>query len=304
VCVILEKIANAEIPYETLLAAAHRNSDGYGVVIPDGALSRIERGLTKEPEEAADKVAELLRDARDQLAFVHFRYRTVGAVDVGNTQPIQILGRSKGDQVDVVMMHNGTLGGFQDSFGRSDSHIFAESIVEPLLRRSAAFTGDDRVLEDPFVTDILGEYSGLTSKFALVDCGGNSLVINRGKGVELPFGWASNRYSLDPENITRKNEKEKKFYSVPNSNLKQNDKLKGQINDNKKMNVTSGKVCSPKIRSTVTEVTGFSLDDYTYLDPDQIREIIADYPDLGALLLMDYIYYYECNEREKYAAAA
>jgi acyl-CoA hydrolase len=291
-CVILEKIANQEVPYESIVAAAHRNPDGWGVTIPDGSSIEISRGLAKEPQAAADSVAKILQDHKSDLAYVHFRYKTVGDINVENTQPVSLLKRASGDACDMTFMHNGTLSDFKLKQGTSDSIVFAETIVEPLIRRSASYMGVERVLEDPLIASVLQHYSDMTSKFVLLDDAGNSLVINRTAGVEMPFGWASNKYSLDPANVERYKEAQerKNVHYMSQWSASKKNNLAFDVEQNKKYDYNNTDCCNPSIRMTVQEVTGLDLDDFEYLDSDQVRTLVAEEPDLAALLILDLIY--------------
>lgn len=292
-CVILKKNPGSEIPFEHLLASAHRNNDGYGVVVHANGQLKSYGGLYEsDPEKAAKEVQKVLEDAKNELAFVHFRLRTVGALDIENLQPIPVLSRDSGDAIDVSFLHNGTIDDFRKiqgdrNSGPSDSLLFSREIVGPLLRRSAAFLGPERILEDPFITTLLPYYSSW-SRFALVDSNGKSLIINEKAGVAQDYGWASNEYSLKPENVKTKGKIIYPGGFVPKAGYSD---LTKKMNDNLQTDQSTLRTAKYQ-RETVNTATGFNLEDFHYLSEYEIEDMVERYPKLGALLLLDLIEYH------------
>lgn len=287
------------------MAAAHRNSDGYGVAVHDGGKVEIIQGLTKDPEAAAQKVNEVLQQAKDKLAFVHFRYRTVGDICLENLHPIPILTKAR-DGIDLTFMHNGTVSGFRDD-KKSDSVIFAEQILGPLARRSAKFLGEDEVTSDPLLADVLKKYAESVSKFVLLDGNGNSLVINRKQGEEQEYGWSSNTYSLLESNIPKPPKKTSVpvtgsvIYPLSSPWPRTGDSHAKLIETLNNQAPSSTEACAPSIRLTVEEITGHKPKAFTRLDPEQVRELIEEEPDLSAILILDLLY--ELYNEEFKAAA-
>lgn len=301
-CLIIEKNAGQTVPFEHLLAGAHRNSDGYGVVVHDRGNLEIVHGLGS-PEVAAKKVSEVLEQAKDNLAYVHFRYRTIGEVTLDNTHPITVLKKSA-DGIDMQFLHNGTISRFYAKDSKSDSVVFAEQILAPLARRSANYLGAEQVTSDPLLIDILKRYAEGTSKFVLLDGNGNSLVVNRGDGVEQAYGWASNAYSLLAKNIPADSYKSSVVYSSawPKATTHQteHEKLVETLKAQQDFK-PSDETCHPKVRVTVEEITGYKPEAFRCLDQDQIRELVTEEPDLATILLLDLLY---VNYNEAYREAA
>lgn len=308
-CVIIEKNAGASVPFEHLLAGAHRNPDGYGVAVADRGKLELVNRVGPKPKEAAEDVAKVLEEAKELPAYVHFRYRTVGDVNLANTQPIPIIeqGSAFGD-LGMILMHNGTLNETKKG-GLSDSNVFANRIVKPLVHRIAAFGGYEKVLEDPLLAEILYDYAGW-SRFVLFDSNAKSIVINRISGSEQEYGWASNDYSINPTNIPS----EKKFYSVHRSAPFDNDDddggtdqhadLVARINANKGKKKSHFESAKPSYRQTVKECTGLALSDFKHLDEDQMRELVEEEPDFATLLLLDLTYELYSRESELNKAVA
>lgn len=297
-CVILKKNAGSEIPFEHLLAAAHRNNHGYGVAVDaNGKLERFGGIEEHNPEKAAKEVQRILGDAKNELAFVHFRLRTRGSIDEQNVQPIPILSKDEGDEFDMVFMHNGTISSIKGSFsdGPSDSVVFANEIVGPLIRRSAAFLGARNVLSDPLIPMICESY-GDWSKFALFDSFGNHLIINEKSGEDQPYGWASNGYSLLSSNYKKEEKKaESKIYTgfVPptrpkDSLTKDLSGLTKKMNDNIQTPQDTLRT-PPYQRETISSGTGFSLEDFHFLSEIEIEDLVVDHPRLAGILILDLI---------------
>lgn len=297
-CVILKKEAGKEVPYEHLLASSYRNNHGFGVVVlANGKLERF-GGLEEDPDKAAKEVEKILGDAKDELAFVHFRFRTRGAVDEQNLQPIPLLSKKSGDDFDMCFLHNGTISDIKASSpsgglseGLSDSVLFANQILEPLVRRSAAFRGDEHVLSDPLIPTICRVY-GDWSRFALVDSLGNSLLINEESGTKQDYGWASNTYSLDPKNFEKKSEEKRVIYEPfwPRSGP-QFEELTRKMNDNQSQSQDILR-SPPYQRETVNSATGYSLDDFHYLSENEVEDMTRNHPQLASLLILDLIEYH------------
>lgn len=296
-CVIIEKQPGKVVPYEHLLAGAHRNPDGYGAVVVDRGKLEIIRGLSKDFKQGADQVQKLLEQAKDNLAYVHYRYRTKGNVDIDNVHPFTVL---KSKDSEVVFMHNGTVSGFE-SEKFSDSKLLCERIISPLAKRTAALLGDENVCCDPVMAAVLNQFAGGTyNKFVLVDNHGNSMVINRTTGAPQPYGWTSNSYSVEPAQVRKylgnkeaDKEETKSFPGLPHSVKSTNAattnvvSLGSKLSKAKNTNKASPRYYHPSIRQTVADLTGFDLKDFCYFDADQIRNMVEDQPDLSAVLILD-----------------
>lgn len=295
-CVIIEKQPGKVVPYEHLLAGAHRNPDGYGAVVVDRGKLEIIRGLSlKDFKQGADQVAKLLEQAKDNLAYVHYRFRTKGDVNIDNVHPFPVF---KSKDCEMVFMHNGTVMGFDTGDKASDSKQLCDLIIAPLAKRCAALLGDENVCCDPLLANVLKQYAGGTyNKFVLVDNHGNSMVINRTTGVDQPYGWSSNGYSLETDQVQRYlpgfKEEEKKSYFPglpPSTKTQAKDNvvsLGAKLDVAKNTNKPSPRSYHPSIRQTVADLTGFDLKSFCYLDAEQVRRMVRDQPDLSAVLILD-----------------
>lgn len=201
-CVIIARQPKVEIPFEKFKSACHVNSDGYGVSIIDrGKITTIKEYDPKgnDPE----KIYKILEDAKEQQVFVHLRFLTAGVKNNDNCHPFQSTLAKEGPGArDICFMHNGTLSSFTGDKQYSDSFIFNQRVVRPLMLRTSAFLQasktiiDKNPLHDPFVKEILSGYAG-HSIFTLYDQSGEMLIINKDKGKQFEGWWASNEYSFN-----------------------------------------------------------------------------------------------------------
>lgn len=299
-CVIIKKKPGSEVPFEHLLASAHRNKDGFGVVVDSGGKLERFSGLETDPEKAAKEVSKILGDAKEELAFIHFRLRTRGSIDAENLQPIPLLSKDEGDSMDMYFLHNGTISdlkGASLSQGPSDSLVFANTIVEPLVRRSAAFRGDEHVLTDPLIPAILQAY-GDWSRFALLDSHGNNLIINEKSGSNQTYGWVSNVISIDSKNFEKKKVVPKVIY--PSIYKKdETEDIEGKMRDNLYKPQEHLRT-APHLRETVKTATGFSLEDFHFLSEDELTDLVETHPKLATLLILDLIEYHYTTTEEHY----
>lgn len=274
-CVILQKLPNKEIPFEHLIRSGVRNPHGIGVAVADRGHIDFMKTLPKKPEEAAEAITRYLENAKELPAYVHFRYRTVGDVNEANCQPFRVMSPNEGP-LDMVFMHNGTLSASYGSDKISDTAEFAAKVVSPLVVRSAKFVGDD-VVGDPFVKHLLQDYAGTTSKFVLFDGNGKALVVNKEKGVEQVYGWASNGYSISPTEFELETaKKERRVYQ-------------GFAMPDTPDGYTSYSDADPNSRMTVEDITGYDLQEFKKLSPEQVRCLVEDHPDFAAVLILDLV---------------
>lgn len=300
-CVIIKKTPGSEVPFEHLLASAHRNKDGFGVVVDAGGKLEMFSGLETDPEKAAQEVSKILGDAKEELAYVHFRLRTRGSIDKTNLQPIPLLSKDKGDTMDMCFLHNGTISDLRAASmaqGPSDSLVFANTIVEPLVRRSAAYRGDEHVLTDPLIPAILQAY-GDWSRFALLDSLGNDLIVNKKSGSDQTYGWVSNAASIDPKNYENKASSSRIIYPAPFITKPDTEKIEDKMRDNLFKSQENLRT-APQLRETLKTSTGFCLEDFHYLSEDEIDDLVDTHPRLATLLILDLIEHHYTSTEARY----
>lgn len=135
-----------------------RNDDGFGAMwAEDGRVKHFKTiGLT------ADQIYSTMEEYVERFPNVifHMRYKTHGKIIAGLSHPFRILHKNRHGK-DLFFMHNGVLGQFGDDlkYGQSDTTVFKDKILTPLLTR------DPDALED---IEVLAAINKLTSGSRLV----------------------------------------------------------------------------------------------------------------------------------------
>ena len=180
-CLIIHKPAGVRIPASVIQTAASANPHGMGLMrYGEDGISALRREATDSTELLAwqDSFVE-------EECAIHLRFRTRGEVTVENSHPFEIV---RG----VFLMHNGTLPIKDGGSGRSDSRLFVEDYLRPILLRQP------ELLHDTGFQSSLAEWAGPHNRFVLMD--GNSrrtLILNRSGGCEAWGLWLSNARWLD-----------------------------------------------------------------------------------------------------------
>lgn len=317
-CVIIHRQPNVDIPFDKLTSACLVNADGWGIAIPDRGkleLRRVYDPKGNDPE----KVAKVLEEAKRQDVFLHLRFKTRGATDLKNVHPFTVTNR-KSDGIDVQFMHNGTLSDFGNQ-ADCDSKVFAREIVRPLYSALRDTMGD-KALTSPLFSKIMHKYAGPSSLFAIVDSKGNHLIVNKDKGFQHDGWWSSNEYSF---NRTHREPTYSTYYQskwidhgrsvqkaettagtataaavgrsdtvVKEDTTTPFGPTRGTIPEvtgtdhTTKRIVAKGELPKPSPRQTFCEVAGIAaLEECSLMSADNIKELVTDYPEHAALLIMD-----------------
>jgi len=181
-CLVIHKPRGAQIPDELLASASHYNPDGFGIMAFDAS------GGIDVRRRARTRLAELRRLYREREEFecvVHLRYRTRGAIELGNTQPMRITR-------DIYMVHNGTVDVGLHTEERSDTWHLIEDYLRPILRRRP-----DNLYDAGFAK-LIRAWAGEHNRFVFMDARrGATVVINRESGVACGDLWLSNARWFD-----------------------------------------------------------------------------------------------------------
>jgi hypothetical protein len=316
-CVIIVRDPGIEIPFAKIESACHVNSDGFGIVIADRGKQEIIKEFNPQGNDPA-RVARLLEQAKDNPLALHLRFATAGEKSSMNCHPFSTLTQAD-HGLDVQFMHNGTLSAFTDSKSvMSDSYHFNEKVVRPLLIRSAAFLGTELCLTDPFVFEVLDKYRG-ASKFVLFDDKGKSLIIGEADGKQFEGWWASNDYSFDR---THREPWEPTHYKssywrgssgpygpssskavtvYPPAGSKSSPKEESENYEAEALSAVFAalkhdganyvEVEPPQERESFVSHCGLdSLEEVCRLEPDDIAEMVENYPEMTKTLIMDLLY--------------
>lgn len=318
-CVIIVRQPGITIPFEKLESACHVNGDGFGIVFNDRGKQEVIKEYDPKGNNA-QRIFKRLEDTKDFHVALHLRYKTAGEKSVLNCHPFQSLTR-KDNGIDIQFMHNGTLTKFSDSKSEfSDSYHFNQKIVTPLLLRSAALFGPDECLTDPLVHDILEEYRGW-SKFVLFDSNDKILIVGRSDGKEYDGYWASNDYSFNRTHrkptsykptfwgySASKNDNQntdtEKDYTEENFDLmygkkkeasstlrEESDQLSKVFKELRDAGADFTEIEPPQVRETFIQLCDLdTLEEVCRLEPDDIEELVQNYPEMAKILILDLLY--------------
>lgn len=203
-CVIIHRLPNIVIEPAKIEAACTVNADGFGLAIADRGKIELIRELDPKGNNP-ERVLKLLEEAKDLPILLHLRFKTVGTVNLENCHPFTVT-TNDDDGLDMVMCHNGTMQQFNiTGTDFSDSYMFNEMIVKPLIERSLLSPDVDPkdVLDDEFVQLILEEFVPSHSIVSLMDGNGKTLHIHEKQGFEHEGWWSSNNYSFNVQHRTK-----------------------------------------------------------------------------------------------------
>lgn len=154
-------------------------NDEMGLVVEKGLMTFQEFMAAYEPFNGKDK-KRLTKGA------IHFRIATNGGVTKENTHPFVI---ERPDGYRLAIVHNGIIAKLSYDKDISDTKLFVETILTPLI-------ANDKYawMNDGFIK-VAQEYIGW-SKMVLIDSEGNSIIYNERSGHWVENVWFSN-YSYD-----------------------------------------------------------------------------------------------------------
>lgn len=127
---------------------------------------------------------------------MHSRFATHGKVSVENCHPFKILSIDDGDQIDMYMMHNGSISGYPDvEKDMSDTYNFAKYLLRPLAQANP-----DLIWENEHWQAVIQAIIGNHSKLLFMRSDDHKypiLIFNRKAGVNKNNCWLSNGFSTD-----------------------------------------------------------------------------------------------------------
>lgn len=136
----------ALLPRDVFNYSYSRNRDGFGAMwTEDGRVNHFKTlGLTEQ--ETFDMMHEYADKFEDVI--FHLRMKTHGKVVPALSHPFRILHKSRHGR-DLFFMHNGVLGSFGNNlkYGQSDTTVFKDKILVPLLTRNPDALDDPEIIE-------------------------------------------------------------------------------------------------------------------------------------------------------------
>lgn len=181
----------ALLPRDVFDYTYSRNNDGYGAMwIEDGRVQHF-KSTSLEADEIYDAMQARV-DSNPETIF-HMRLRTHGKIIPGLAHPFRILNKSRHGK-DLFFMHNGVLSTYGNrlTYGQSDTTVFKDKILVPLLTR------DPDALDDPEVWESLNKLT-TGSRLVFMDSEGKTYFTSPSSWNERYGLHLSNTYMVPPE---------------------------------------------------------------------------------------------------------
>ncbi len=190
-CVIIAKNPGVDVPFDKIKNACRTNTDGFGMMVLKDGKFEVRRTFEENGNDP-EKIARLLEPYKDQKAYLHLRFRTSGAKALESCHPFKIMDKDM-DGADLFLMHNGTISEYDKGMnGMPDSYHYGIEVVKPLYD-----AWENRYDGSPLDDKLFQYYISLTlktgwSRVLLLDHTGAEFIINKDKGKDFAWGWASN----------------------------------------------------------------------------------------------------------------
>lgn len=173
-CLAIVKPKGVQIARKYLQNGYDGNGDGCGFALATGHRLEVYRGF-----ETFEHLWTTLKPVQHRYTMlIHFRLATHGEKNVANMHPFLICdGR-------YAVIHNGVLN-IKSKHGRSDTAIFAEDVLQPLLKRGISFN-------DPAFRYLVETSIGSGNKVCIIRADGKTAIYNESQGHWHKGAWYSN----------------------------------------------------------------------------------------------------------------
>tara|TARA_R100000963_G_C4631511_1_gene96504 strand:+ start:181 stop:1296 length:1116 start_codon:yes stop_codon:yes gene_type:complete len=191
-CLIIKTDSPKQLSLGLLQTAYLNNSDGFGVMFHNKGKLHTQKIVPKSFKDV-EKLWSKYKDL-DVPMGLHFRFNTMGDTSRAMSHPFQVLSKSKGDDRDMWVMHNGPqLPTPMIEDNKSDTHQFVKWVIRPQLSANPKLLYNaewQEMIEELIGTDKLLFLDGKTKEF---------VIYNEDEGKEVDnIGWLSNTYSIQP----------------------------------------------------------------------------------------------------------
>lgn len=173
-CLAIYKPAGAEVSEEHLRNGYANHSDGAGFAWSQDGQLHVVKGIFD-----VEKVIEQYNKIKQYACLIHFRKATHGKIDKTNCHPFLF------NDGKLALIHNGVLPIKCTIDGLSDTAHYVKLVLEPMVKRNGVPINDG-ALQYLLATSIGSD------KMAIMDCDGNTYVINEDKGTWEGGVWYSN----------------------------------------------------------------------------------------------------------------
>lgn len=178
-CLLIAKPAGKIIPRANLEDAFYNNDDGAGFGIVEKDENDVdELNIHKGFFEFEDFWKEW-EPHQEKQAIIHFRIATHRAVDGVNCHPFRI-------NDDLIIAHNGSISGLPSDPNCSDTNVFTEKIIKPLINKNPDFW------TIPEFQWIVETAIGSSNKLVMMDVKGRFVIFNEKEGNTKDGVWYSN----------------------------------------------------------------------------------------------------------------
>lgn len=174
-CVAIYKPKDKRLDPDNLWNCWMDNSDGMGVAIAMGKELLVYKEMKDFPY-----FRDILERYEEYDMIVHFRIATHGYIDLDNCHPFMI-------SDNVAMIHNGVLSDMDDDeFVRSDTRVFAEDYLKPIL------ADHPEILANKAFLGMITSIAGAWNRIAFLTADGRYAIINEDDGEWIDGCWFSN----------------------------------------------------------------------------------------------------------------
>lgn len=175
-CLAIFKPKGVKIKKKYLRNGWDQNEDGGGfAIVRDGAVE-IHKGFFTFKSFYSE--FSKFNDA-SEVAIIHFRFATHGLTNYANCHPFSLCGKQYG------MIHNGVIDIECHDKALSDTHHFAELVLQPMLEKGIE-------MEDGAFRYLVEEAIGSLNKIVLLRGDGSHVIYNEKQGEWKNGSWYSN----------------------------------------------------------------------------------------------------------------
>lgn len=183
------------VPPELILGMREQgkgNIDGVGIMYPLNGVMVTDKLVGGTKTEIANlwiKHQKVALEHNVPIA-LHHRRKTVGPIDLENCQPFPLCTQEDGSELDIWMMHNGTLDDVQVQKTHSDSWNYAKLFLGPYLKKHP-----DAMSDSTFWMLVQANIG--TNKLIVMSSKGDVVIVNSAVGRFLtPQLWGSKKDAI------------------------------------------------------------------------------------------------------------
>ena len=157
-CIIVVKEKGLAVPSENILATCFENNgDGAGLMYTENGAVKIEKGFM-DLDSLLNKLAKLeerFGSLKEKALVLHFRIKSYGNVNPGNTHPYPLSANPEDYKqlkfsCELAVAHNGTLSAYKpqgadEAADLNDTQVFIRDYLYQLFLTKAGFLEDETV---------------------------------------------------------------------------------------------------------------------------------------------------------------